>query len=110
MGQNSTRLDCGKIGDVEEKAMNKRKHTKNNKFGSRSFREDRNACTWRFRFAWNMSCSICSHRAAIWNQTRINCKQIKIVKEAINNTKTEISGSTDGSKFSTQHLKLFAKL
>ena len=48
-------------------------------------------------------------KAATWNQTRINCKQIKIAKEAINNTKTRISSSSNGSKFRRQHSKLFVK-
>ena len=37
--------------------------------------------------------------AATWNQTRINCKQIKIAKEAISNTRNRISSSSNGSKF-----------
>ena len=49
-----------------------------------------------------------SHTTTIWNQTRSNSKQIKIVKEAINNTTTRISSSTDDSKFSKKHSKLFA--
>ena len=51
----------------------------------------------------------CSHTAASWNWTRINCKQTKMVIETINNIKTRISRNTYGSKFSRQHSKLVVK-
>ena len=110
MGRNSTSLDCEKMGEVREEITNKSKHTKKNQFGLNNFREDRYSCISRCKFAWKTYSSICSHTTAIWNQTTINCKQIKIIKEAANNTKTGICGSTDGNKFSRQHSKVLAKL
>ena len=105
-----TLLDRGRLRKVGEEANNKPKHTKNNQFVSRNFRDGRYPCIWRCEFAWNIFSIICSHMVAIWNQTRIKCNQIKIVKKTVNNTNTGISSSTDGSKFSRQDLELFAIL
>ena len=44
MGQNPTRLDREKIGEVVQEIVNKSKHTKNNQFGSRIFRDDQFLC------------------------------------------------------------------
>ena len=63
---------------VGEETASKSKHIKNNRIDSSSLRDDRDSCIWRCKFAWNIRSSKCSHTAAIWNQTRINCKQIKI--------------------------------
>ena len=91
IGQNCTTLDCEKMGEVGEESANKSNHTKSSQFGSRGLRDSRYSCIWRCKFAWNMCSSICSNTKAIWNQTRINHKQIKIVKEVLKNTKTGIS-------------------
>ena len=74
MGQNSARLDRGKMGEIGEETTNKIKLIKYNQSESRSFRDNRYPCIWRYKFAWNMCSSICSHTAAIWNQTRISSK------------------------------------
>ena len=65
MGQNSARLDREKMGEMGEDATKKKnEHAKNNQFGSRSFRDDIYPCIWKFKFAWNMCSSICSHTTA----------------------------------------------
>ena len=93
----------------EKKLPTKVNITKSNSFGSRCFRDDRHPSIWRWKFAWDMCSSIYCDTTAIWEQTRMNCKQNKISKEAIKNT-TGVSSSTNRSKFSRQNFKLFAKL
>ena len=83
------------MGEMGEETTNKSKHIKSNQSESRSFTDDRYPCIWRCKFAWNLRSSISSNTATIWNQTKINSKQIKIVKKAINNTKTGTSSGTD---------------
>ena len=96
MGRNSTRSDHLKMREVGKKTIDKSNYTKNIQFRSRSVRDNGYSCVWRCKFTLNM-CS--SHTTAIWNQTKINCKQIKIFKEKINNTESGVSSSTDNSKF-----------
>lgn len=100
MGKSSAELDGEKMEELKYETTNKSKHIKNNHFRSRSFRAYRYLCIWRCKFTWNLCRSICSHTAAIWNQTRINSNQIKIIKETMNNAKTGISSSKYGSTFS----------
>ena len=63
----------------------------------KAFLKIRYSCIWRCTFALNM---------CIWNQTRVNCKQVTI-KQATNNIKIEISSIKDGSKFNGQNSKVF---
>ena len=95
MGQSSVRLDLENWKKWDKKTTKK---GKGNKFESRKFKDDRYLCIWRYMFAWNKCSSIWIHIIAIWNQKRINRKQVKIVTEAIINTRTGISSSTNGSK------------
>ena len=103
MRQNSATLDPEKMGEMGEETTNKSKYINSNQSLSRSFRDDRYSCIWRCKFAWNMCSSICSAFIQQPSETKLGliCKHIKIVKEAVNNTKTGINSSTDGSNFST---------
>ena len=109
MGRSPTRLYREKLWEMSEKPTNKSKHSQNNQFWSRSFRDERYPGKLRCKFTWNICSSICSHTTAIRNQTMINWKQMTIIEEAISNSNGGISSSRGGSKFSRQHSKLFAK-
>ena len=77
MGQTSGVLSCEKMVEMEEET------TRNNQFGSESFRDNRYPCIWGSKFAWSMCNSICSHITVVWIQARITCKQIRIVKKQL---------------------------
>ena len=64
-----------------EETTNKSKHTKNNQFRSRSLRDYRDSCIWRYKCSCNMCPNICSHKPSGIKQGLIASKLRLLKKE-----------------------------
>ena len=80
MGYKSIKLGYEKMWKLGEETTNKVTHTKNNRFGSKYVQSDRYSCIWRWKFAWIMCSSICSHTTAFWNQMKLVASKWRLSK------------------------------